>query len=363
MKWTNAWTDRHVGGHCSGTPLAAANCTRGLLLELIPHGSRGNSLPRAADRPLSPVRMISFPSDDRRQWRGPGDSHPNAIDLYPVYYMKVKYSARSSRYSSRSLETLPGSFTSCRARRQHRGARISYLFFQHVERVDIILLPGYDDRMATRSYHQYCGIARALDLLGERWTLLLIRNLLLGPQRFKDLLEGLPGIGTNLLAARLRELESAGVIARRKMAPPASSVVYELTDRGHDLEDAVLNLARWGARGLGPPKRGEIYKPAWLLLSLRALFRPDESLGVSESYELQIDDEVFHAVVDDGTAVVGQGSAASPDLIVKCDARTFLDLAMGRLALSQAKRSGRIHLDGDARAFTRLRRMFAPSAQ
>ena len=138
--------------------------------------------------------------------------------------------------------------------------------------------------MARRGYQQYCGLARALDVLGERWTLLLVRNLLLGPQRFTDLLEGLPGIGTNLLANRLRELKSAGLVARRELPPPAGSVVYELTPRGRDLEPTVLALSRWGAVSLGRPRRGETYRPAWLLLSLRALFQPDAANGVREVY-------------------------------------------------------------------------------
>src|SRR3954465_14659960 len=100
--------------------------------------------------------------------------------------------------------------------------------------------------MSKRSYNQHCAMARALDALGERWTLLVIRELLPGPKRYKDLLEGLPGIGTNLLAARLRDLEAAGAIQRRMLPPPAGAVVYELTDSGRELESVVLDLARWG---------------------------------------------------------------------------------------------------------------------
>src|SRR5881398_167543 len=102
-----------------------------------------------------------------------------------------------------------------------------------------------------RSYRQSCGIARALDLVGERWALLVVRELVLGPKRFTDLRHGLPGIGTNILAGRLRELERAGVIRRRTLPPPAASAVYELTEYGRDLEPVMLALGRWGARTLG----------------------------------------------------------------------------------------------------------------
>src|SRR5437763_13541599 len=104
--------------------------------------------------------------------------------------------------------------------------------------------------MTSRSYDQFCGVARALDLVGERWALLLVRDLLLGPKRFTDLRRGLPGIGTNVLAARLKELERAGVIARRTLPPPAASVVYELTEYGRALEGPLLALGRWGARSM-----------------------------------------------------------------------------------------------------------------
>src|SRR3712207_3261653 len=100
--------------------------------------------------------------------------------------------------------------------------------------------------MSGRSYDQFCGLAKALDVLGERWTLLVVRELLLGPKRYSDLLEGLPGIGTNLLAARLKALEASGLVGRRRLPPPAASNVYELTERGRALEPAIFELIRWG---------------------------------------------------------------------------------------------------------------------
>src|SRR5437660_12010745 len=110
-------------------------------------------------------------------------------------------------------------------------------------------------KSAPRSYDQYCAVARGLDVSGDRWTLLIVRDLLLGPKRYKDLLSGLPGIGTNLLADRLKELEGAGLIERAVLPPPAGSTVYQLTERGLALEPVMIALGRWGARCLGAPKQ------------------------------------------------------------------------------------------------------------
>lgn len=213
--------------------------------------------------------------------------------------------------------------------------------------------------MTRRTYRQYCGLARSLDLLGERWTLLLVRNLLLGPQRFKDLIDGLPGIGTNLLAARLQELEQGGVISRRRLPAPAGSVVYELTARGRELEPAVLSLARWGAKLLGRPRRGESFDPGWLLLSLRALFRPEAARGIRETYELRVGGDVFAVRVDGGAVAVTRGAAQAPDLVATCDARTLLEIASRNLSMSAATKSGKLRIAGPAAGFQRLQSMFA----
>src|SRR5947209_6790027 len=117
--------------------------------------------------------------------------------------------------------------------------------------------------MSKRSYNQYCAVARALDVIGERWTLLIVRELLTGPKRFKDLLEGLCGIGTNLLAARLKDLEGQGVVWRTSLPPPAGSKVYELTELGRSLEPVVVALSRWGLKLLDAPSEEEDLKAAW----------------------------------------------------------------------------------------------------
>src|SRR5919199_1777683 len=118
--------------------------------------------------------------------------------------------------------------------------------------------------MGRRSYGQFCGIARALDLVGERWALLVVRELVLGPKRFSDLRAGLPGIGTNVLTTRLRELEAGGVIARRELPPPAGSTVYQLTEYGRELQPVLLALGRWGARSMGEREPGQALRSEWL---------------------------------------------------------------------------------------------------
>src|ERR671933_2557575 len=126
--------------------------------------------------------------------------------------------------------------------------------------------------MTSRSYDQFCGVARALDLVGERCALLIVRDLILGPKRFTDLRRGLPGIGTNVLAARLKELERAGVVRRRTLPPPAASAVYELTDYGRELEEILLAFGRWGARTMGQRDPRYALRSEWLALALKAFF-------------------------------------------------------------------------------------------
>ena len=132
----------------------------------------------------------------------------------------------------------------------------------------------YNAAAMAKRYSQYCPIAHALELVGDRWALLVVRELIDGPKRYTDLLERLPGIGTNILAARLRALESGDVVRKRKLPPPAASTVYELTEYGAELEEAMFALARWGARSLGPPEMDEQLVPGWSVNAVRATFDP-----------------------------------------------------------------------------------------
>src|SRR5438874_12374204 len=151
---------------------------------------------------------------------------------------------------------------------------------------------GYNDRSMAKKFDQYCPVAHALTLVGERWSLLIVRELLNGPKRYTDLTNGLPGIGTNILAARLRELEEGGIVQKRRLPPPAASTVYELTEYGSGLNEAMYALARWGARSLGPPGPEEVLYPEWGVNALRALFNADAARGLTETYVLEIDDDV-----------------------------------------------------------------------
>src|SRR5438876_7668129 len=137
---------------------------------------------------------------------------------------------------------------------------------------------GMIERMA-KHYDQYCPVAHALDVVGDRWALLVVRELIQGPKRYTDLAEGLPGIGTNILAARLRDLEAAGVVTKRTLPPPAASTVYELTEYGAGLKEALYALARWGARTIGPPAPGDELYPEWGMNALPALFNAEEARG------------------------------------------------------------------------------------
>jgi DNA-binding HxlR family transcriptional regulator len=198
--------------------------------------------------------------------------------------------------------------------------------------------------MKRRNYRQYCATARALDVIGERWTLLLIRELLTGPKRNKDLLENLPGIGTNLLASRLRYLEGSGLVVRTKLPPPAGSVVYQLTELGRGVEPIVMALARWGQNLLGAPCDEDEVRPSWSVLNMKALFRPERAAGIAESYEFRIDDDVFHVSIENGRANAAQGPAVDPDLVVKADTDTFLAVASGTLLPEQAVESSAAEL-------------------
>jgi DNA-binding HxlR family transcriptional regulator len=184
--------------------------------------------------------------------------------------------------------------------------------------------------MAKR-FDQYCPVAHALCLVGERWSLLVVRELLHGPKRYTDLVDGLPGIGTNILATRLRDLEEAGVVRKRKLPPPAASSVYELTEYGAELEEAVHALARWGARSLGPPGPDDELYPEWGMNAFPALFDPEAARGLTETYVLRIGDDVFSARVEDGHLSVEQGAADDADLDAAMDMETFFGLASGKL--------------------------------
>jgi DNA-binding HxlR family transcriptional regulator len=161
-----------------------------------------------------------------------------------------------------------------------------------------------------KHYEHYCPVAHALDLIGERWALLVVRELMPGPKRYTDLAEHLPGIGTNILASRLRDLEAAGIVEKRTLPPPAASRVYQLTAYGQELRPVLREMALWGARSLGPPTDEDELFPGWLENALGTLLAP---LAPPGRFEFRIGDEI--ASIVDGEAQFG--SIEEPDVLVE----------------------------------------------
>jgi DNA-binding HxlR family transcriptional regulator len=215
----------------------------------------------------------------------------------------------------------------------------------------------YSYRISTRTYGQYCGVAYALEFVGERWALLIVRDLILGPKRFTDLRRGLPRIPSNVLSARLKELEQAGIVRRRLLPRPRTGVVYELTEFGRELEDIVLRLGLWGAKSLGEPRPGDTVSPGSLLLALRTTFRPDAARGLRASYELRLGEIVLHARVDKGTLEVGEGPLPDAELVLETDLR-LRSLMSGELSPDEAVRSGQVRVTGNVELLERFVEIF-----
>lgn len=198
-----------------------------------------------------------------------------------------------------------------------------------------------------------------MDVIGDRWTMLLVRDLLLGPKRYTDLVSGMPGIGTNLLADRLRELEADGLIERAVLPPPAGSTVYQLTEAGKALEPVVISLGRWGARFMGPPKKTDVMVPRAYFVAMRGVYNPEAAAGVKATYELRIGDLVFEIRVDDGRLVTSEGrTAGNPDAIFSLDVETLNALMFQLTTPTAALGSGRVKIEkGDQQALDRLFRI------
>lgn len=204
----------------------------------------------------------------------------------------------------------------------------------------------------SRQYRQFCPLAKALDVLGERWTLLIVRELLTGPKRYTDLREGLPGLATDLLAARLRELQNAGLIERREVPPPTPATVYELTERGQALKHAILELSRWGRPLLLEPGADHLPDSA-LLLGLEVAFRPEAARDRREAYDLDVDGLRVAVRVGNGRVDVERGSAGDEaSATIVTDRQGFIELARGQAG-------ERVHVEGNPDALARLKQLFA----
>ena len=196
-----------------------------------------------------------------------------------------------------------------------------------------------------KRYDQYCPVCHALGLVGERWALLVVRELLKGPKRYTDLVDGLPGIGTNVLAARLKELEEGGIVQKRKLPPPAASTVYELTEYGKELEEPLYALARWGARSLPPPTEKQEFYPDWGLNAFAALLDPEAARGIAETYVVRVADDVYSVRLEDGRVHVDSGAVAESDLDFTTDEETFFGMASGRLDPRAALAQGDVTIE------------------
>ncbi len=211
---------------------------------------------------------------------------------------------------------------------------------------------------ARRSYRQLCGLAAALDVVGERWTMLIVRDLAVGPRRYGELLEGLPGIGEGLLAQRLRHLEAEGLV-RRAFSAEVGAVVYELTDGGHELWEALVPLAAWGVKRVDPIDDDD-GRADWLAVSLQARFDPARSVGIHERYELRVDDEPYAITADDGRITVERGEAPDAAVRITVDLETIMEIGIGMLTIAEARAAGRTKLEGERAALDRYRSLLKP---
>jgi DNA-binding HxlR family transcriptional regulator len=211
--------------------------------------------------------------------------------------------------------------------------------------------------MTKRAYGQFCGLVRALEIVGERWALLIVRDLLVAPKRFTDLRQGLPRIPTNILSLRLRELEAAGVVRRRVLPRPSGAVVYELTDHGNALEDVVLRLGRWGAKSLGEPGPEDIVTVDSLVMAMRSTFHPEAAHGLDVRYELQVGEIVLHVRIDGGRLEVAEGARPDPDLVIETGP-AIKALMAGEMSPADAIDTGSVRLTGDPTLLARFVEVF-----
>ena len=196
-------------------------------------------------------------------------------------------------------------------------------------------------------------MSHALDLVGERWALLVVRELTYGPKRFTDLRHGLPNASPNVLSQRLRELEEIGVLRRRRLGPPVGAWAYELTDWGRGLEPVLLGLTRWGARSpLRDPDA--VASPDSLMFALRSRFDPDADPDLEAAYLLRLGDHAYDVRVAGGAVSVRRGEPETTDAVIDVDLRSFSDLVHGRTTTADAASAGCLHVSGEAKAVDRL---------
>jgi DNA-binding HxlR family transcriptional regulator len=208
-----------------------------------------------------------------------------------------------------------------------------------------------------RLYYDGCAAAHGLDLVGERWALLVVRELMLGPKRFTDLRDGLSQASPNVLAQRLRDLEAAGVVRRRKLPPPAASAVYELTEWGLELEPVLQTLGRWASRSPLMPEGADIGLDSFVL-ALRTMFNSAAAEGCTATHELRLGVHTFRVRVADGEFDITRGTAEHPDAVITGEVAALAGVIFGGRPLPDAVRDGDLDLSGDADAVARFVTLF-----
>lgn len=204
-----------------------------------------------------------------------------------------------------------------------------------------------------RNYGDSCGIARALDLVGERWTLLVVRELVLGPKRFTDLRAGLPGVSADVLSQRLRELEAAGVVVRRTLSPPAAARVYELTDWGRELEPVLHALGRWGSQTALPAQAPPLSADA-AVVAMQTTFDPGAAGDIDAAYELRLGDWPFTIRISDRRLHTRQGTADGAVATIDTDTATLASVLWHGRPLDDAIAVGSLSIHGERAAVPRL---------
>ena len=218
--------------------------------------------------------------------------------------------------------------------------------------------------MERRTYEDGCATAHALDLIGDRWALLVVRELILGPKRFTDLRAGLPGISPNVLTQRLEQMEASGILRRRKLAPPAAAWVYELTEWGLGLEKVIIAIGRWAVHS-PTLQQGHPLGTDALILSFRTMFNPKEAAKFKATLELRIGEDRFRAVVANREMQLTRGTVDDPDAILEADSNTIASIAYGGRKFAEAMKSGALKVTGDrekAKRFFSLFPLPAPAA-
>ncbi|MFG3493529.1 winged helix-turn-helix transcriptional regulator [Streptomyces sp. NPDC047928] len=212
-------------------------------------------------------------------------------------------------------------------------------------------MPRSTDRR--RSYDQYCAAARALDAVGDRWTLLIVRELLAGPRRYTDLHADLPGVSTDMLASRLKDMERDGLAVRRRLPPPSPAYVYELTGRGRELLPVLRAMARWGAPALDGPRPTDAVRAHWFAVPLLSAL---EAAGEPGVVEIALDEGEFHVRLTAGSPpVYGDGRHESPDVRLRLDADTCAAVAREELTVPDGVKTGRVEVAGDGPLAAALR--------